>query len=284
MFEKTPAYVINIAKRTERWAQTKEVLESLGASNVHRVDAVVMSPGFMGCSHSHLKMWSAAEEAGHNWIFGLEDDIMLAPGVTPADAKRRIEQVMAKFGDTMDAMFLAMTPIKLEKVPGMDGVVRVRRSFGTAGALLPRKTFGTWTKVAKEAIRTEKPIDVTLLNTMNKNRGMKVYGFFPPIFVQRPGFSDITNADSNYGYVEIEGRMLDEDTKKLFSPDEEDEDDNSKHDSKHESKEDDKQGDANILKSSGDPRRSALKISLICSSVSAAVLVIALVVMLLIKL
>jgi GR25 family glycosyltransferase involved in LPS biosynthesis len=219
-----------------------------------------MDEGWMGCSHSHQNMWDTAAEEGHEWAIGLEDDIMLAPGVTPDDAKRRVMEAMAKIGGSMDALCLAMSPIEIEKCNGMEGLVRVRRAFGMAGTVLPKSSFKKWSEVAAEAIRTRIPVDVVMLQAQ---RAGKVYGFFPPIFVQRPGFSDITRCEANYNQIEIGGSMIDKRTKTSAKRT----DDTLKAESK----------DTTLSSSSNSSTRTAI----ILGSLSAAVILIAYVLLIL---
>lgn len=73
-----PTLLINLDARTDR---LKEISEEFRAwlVPVERVSAVKYSPGWKGCSASHLKCVSIAKERDYPWVIIIEDDCILTP-------------------------------------------------------------------------------------------------------------------------------------------------------------------------------------------------------------
>jgi len=68
-----PILVINLAHRSDRWAQIQEDFLSWGIP-LERVEAVKDSPGWKGCWKSHKKCIQLAKDRGYPWVLVLEDD------------------------------------------------------------------------------------------------------------------------------------------------------------------------------------------------------------------
>ena len=66
------AYVINLDKATDRWEKIQKTWS--GIFNLERVSAVETSPGWIGCTLSHIKTVEEAKERGDPYILVFEDD------------------------------------------------------------------------------------------------------------------------------------------------------------------------------------------------------------------
>lgn len=74
-----PAFVINLDRRADRWAQAQAEFARL-AWPVTRVSAAEATPGWRGCLASHRGLWQRALDAGHPVVAVFEDDVLF-----PAD-------------------------------------------------------------------------------------------------------------------------------------------------------------------------------------------------------
>lgn len=201
-------YVINLDDQAERMGQVRETLRRLGVpdAKVARVDAVRRRPGWKGCTRSHLKALRMARRDlasaphGVDYACVLEDDLML--DVTPDEANAEIDRALAHVQHA-DALYLAMTPQRLDDISGR--LKRVRCSLGGAGTLYHRNALG-WAEHLVDASRAaDEPHD---LHLARHQAGKLLFGFFPPIMRQRPGYSSIEERHVDYGYLEKDGLML----------------------------------------------------------------------------
>lgn len=198
---------INLDDRQDRRRQIKDLLlKKLGlpSSMVRRVPAVKDSPGFKGCTLSHMKALQIAIEEKMEFVCLVEDDLMLhTPG---PDFHRRLNEAWEKLQEDFDVIYLSMTPIDLEEQdhPG-SGFHRVRQALGMPGLVVHHRYFQKLMSIYQSALKEGKPHDlVTQLHQPTDHW----YGFFPQLARQRPGFSDIENKTNNYAYLDIEGSML----------------------------------------------------------------------------
>jgi len=76
----TDLYYINLLERTDRKNQILEELKNINypEKNIHRVDAIKMSDGSLGCGLSHIKtLYTGLYNKGENdFIIVMEDDFM----------------------------------------------------------------------------------------------------------------------------------------------------------------------------------------------------------------
>ena len=72
-----PTFVINLDDRKDRMKEITEEFK-LWPVPLERISAVKMSPGFKGCTLSHLKCIHLAKERKYPWVLVLEDDCTLS--------------------------------------------------------------------------------------------------------------------------------------------------------------------------------------------------------------
>jgi GR25 family glycosyltransferase involved in LPS biosynthesis len=72
-------YYTNCEHRTDRRAHMENLFRKLGVdeSKVHRINAVMISNGYLGCTKSHLVALNDAKLNGYNNCLILEDDFMV---------------------------------------------------------------------------------------------------------------------------------------------------------------------------------------------------------------
>lgn len=203
------ALVINLDKDTERWQGVRDMFRSLSVpdSRVHRLKAVEMTPGWKGCTASHLAAVDKARallvsHPGKKYVLIAEDDLRRVGTVEPDEINRRVVEALK---EEPDILYLSMSPNQLESTE-KDGLHRVKRALSSAGMLFTIQGLDLWKRWLDESVRKEQALDVTAAR--NQSRA-KVYGFFPALFHQAPGFSNIEGRAVNYDYLQVDGLMLD---------------------------------------------------------------------------
>lgn len=83
-----PALVINLDHRTDRVEEIKNEFQDWGTP-IERVSAVKKTPGWKGCSLSHLKCVKIAKERRYPWVLIIEDDCILTDG-----GKERFQRIL----------------------------------------------------------------------------------------------------------------------------------------------------------------------------------------------
>jgi len=196
---------INLADRTDRNKDMLDVLLNqlkLPQNKVERVEAIRKSHGFTGCTDSHLKAVNLAIASGVRNVCIFEDDFMLVE--SPKDFNRRVSEAWKEIKNEYDVMFLAMTPIQLEKT-NIFGFHRVIAGLAMPAFIVSRTYLPKLKAIYEIALKEKKPHDMI---TQRFQPGNKWFGFYPVIARQRPGFSDIEKRFTDYGYLDVKGSML----------------------------------------------------------------------------
>lgn len=204
-------YIVNLDHHVERLRQTRETLEALGIpkQKIFRVQAIQEDPGYIGCAKSHLKAvrraMRDAEGQVEEFACILEDDLMIHESAQHVHSA--VERLVRHRGgyNKFDAIHLAMTPIRLKRCTTPPGA-RVWFSYGLAGTLFHKSFLPKVEKVYAEAVRTRMQIDVAFATHLQSTS--RVYGFYPPVMRQRPGYSEIEKKHVDYEYLEVGGKMI----------------------------------------------------------------------------
>lgn len=190
-----PTLVINLADRPEKWKKTVETF-SMFPVQLERVDAVKASPGWKGCSASHLKAIRLAKERNYEWVIILEDDAQFSNegykqflDLLPILHKRRDEWDIFLGGATM-----------IDNVRQISHTPRLYQAGAyTAHFCLIHKN--AYDKILDNY--EDGPIDVYY------KEKMRLWMTLPHISTQRPGPSDIENENTNYNkYFDEASRKL----------------------------------------------------------------------------
>jgi glycosyl transferase family 25 len=195
---------INLEKRTDRKKNIIEEFKKLGipSSKIVRFNAVQNKVGFMGCTHSHLKCVQAAISFGCKRICLFEDDFVLV--AKPEEFHTCVNRMMDHVCNNFDVIYLAMTPIKLQKIQNLKTEYRVLQALAMPAMIVNRNFLKTLKSIYQSALDEKKEHDLV---TQRFQSSQKWYGFYPPIARQRPGLSDIENRDVDYFKLE-NGQML----------------------------------------------------------------------------
>jgi hypothetical protein len=93
------AYVINLDSRTDRWDQIRKDWKN--AFPLERVPAVEATPGWKGCSLSHIKVVEEAKARGEPYVLVWEDDCV-PRNRHPVAIRAMWNEVMAKLAANQD--------------------------------------------------------------------------------------------------------------------------------------------------------------------------------------
>lgn len=196
-------YCINLDTRQDRWTRSQVLFESLGlADRLVRVPGVMHDKPATGCTKAHLSAVKRAEREcpADGLVLICEDDLM--PVKPLEDVKRELEQALEQ-RDTWTQLYWAMTP---QQLGDGDGLRQILVALGGAGTLMNRQGLAQRREALVTALRTDKPWDMVAASRQ-ATLGT-VYGFYPAIFRQAPGRSDIEGRDVDYAYLEVGGQML----------------------------------------------------------------------------
>lgn len=196
---------INLDDRKDRRTHMETLLaQTLGVPHdrFERVAAVRDTPGWKGCAQSHVKAVELALERRYRYVCILEDDF--CPLVSSSEFSASIQKAWAVLPADFHVLMLGQTPIRMQRLH-QDPLYRVKQALAMPGYIVAQEYLPVLLQAFRQALATERPID---LLTQKLQASDQWYGFFPPIARQLPGFSDIENRDTDYGYLEIQAHML----------------------------------------------------------------------------
>lgn len=197
---------INLDTRKDRRAHIESVLNRLGipSEKVERFQAIPSDPGWVGCAKSHRD--AVQKSLRYDQVCILEDDFM--PLVETQVFHATVQKAMDTLDGDFDMLMLAMTPVAITPVspkPVLGGLVRIQTCLALPGYIISRRFMPTFIQIANKALNQNVPIDMVTQTYQGRSAW---YGFFPPIARQMPGYSDIEKRHTDYGYLEVDGRML----------------------------------------------------------------------------
>lgn len=175
--------VINLDSRADR---IKEINSEFAGwpVKVERISAVKMSPGWKGCSASHLKSLRIAKERAYPWVVILEDDCILTPG-----ARHQFELLLPYLWtkrSQWDIFYGGTTFLKDISVISKAPAIYKVKGFTTHFCLIHADTYD---KILNghpsEVSEYKEPIDVFYAENF------RIWTTTPFFAKQRPGASDI---------------------------------------------------------------------------------------------
>jgi hypothetical protein len=100
-------------------------------------------------------------------------------------------------------LMVGMTPIRLTELVG--SVVHVHQALGLGSYVIQSKYYVKMLSIFEEALTLNQPHDMITQRYQTSDQWL---GFFPAIARQAPGFSDIENRHTDYGFLEVDAQML----------------------------------------------------------------------------
>jgi len=192
------AYVINLDSRPDRWEQIQKDWKN--TFPLVRTSAVQASPGWKGCSLSHIKVVEEAKSRGEPYVLVWEDDCIPRKR-HPLAIQAMWNEVMTKLAsnqDKWDVVLGGATWSAAGQPPTLDTelsgqnakVYNLPKGFCTHWTLWNVNT--TYDKLMTYKTTLETEIDVFMYTHF------RVKIVLPFLAEQRQGFSNIVGSDVNY--------------------------------------------------------------------------------------
>lgn len=186
-------YYINLEKRTDRLFYVVPTLKSLGYPDAHRIDAVLDSPGYRGCTQSHLKCFKhimeRTEDPMDKWYFIAEDDIVRTGFSLPEGWSEILRD------ESVNIVFLAAN-VQEWGTEGKHGCKQINDSYSSSAYLVKRSYIPQLAQTFQRSLEKEVPLDV---EWKNLQRDGTWYAVQPLMIKQGASYSDIEQCDVDYG-------------------------------------------------------------------------------------
>jgi len=182
--------VINLDSRPDKWQQTQAELANWPVTP-QRISAVKYDPGWKGCTLSHIKCLTLADQRKVPWVLILEDDCELTPR-----ALQRFTALLTYLWHhkrRWDIFSGGMTSVSDVKVVNSHLSVYQAKGLTTHFCLIHRDAYKKILKDIPKTPQTMKdPIDLWY------SKHMRIWTTTPFLAVQRPTQSDIENKNTDY--------------------------------------------------------------------------------------
>ena len=185
-----PTLVINLDSRQDRMREFTTEFRNWPVT-VERVSAIKYSPGWKGCSASHLKCVKIAKERKYPWVLIVEDDCTLS-----ADAAEKFQELLPFLWanrDRWDIFYGGVTSIKkYERISYSPAIFQVY-CFAAHFCLIHSDSYNKILNNHPWAIEDYKdPIDVYYAESL------RIWTTAPFIAKQRPSKSDRETGVKDY--------------------------------------------------------------------------------------
>jgi GR25 family glycosyltransferase involved in LPS biosynthesis len=190
---------INLAERVDRCAEFEKQVADLSGNGFHfeRVNAIKVSPGFIGCTMSHLYCLKLAKKNGWDSVIIFEDDF---EKIVSADIfKSQVDKIYAKEWD----VFL-LTAFVRECAAPVDGCARVSNAQTTVAYAVRSHYYDTLIENYSTGLKAlrDNPSDYGIYGLdqyWKKLQTKDIWLISVPILgKQSIGYSDIENRIAQY--------------------------------------------------------------------------------------
>lgn len=197
-------FVLNLDYRREKWQHAKNELRYIGENGEDferfsaidgeehsKSDGVDIKPGALGCSLSHLKIYSEANKRGYEKIVVLEDDVIFEKNFNS-----RFERSYNQLPEDWQFLYLGGNHRELPDNYS-ENLNICNRTWATHAYLIGRE----YREVIKQRVQNDdfsQPVDNVFGDLQTD------YDFFvcdPRIAIQKEGFSDVVGIQRNYDHV-----------------------------------------------------------------------------------
>lgn len=178
-----PTFVINLDERTDRMKEITDEFRNWPVP-VERISAIRLSPGWKGCSASHLKCIQIAKERNYSWVLILEDDCILT-----SNAGQRFQSLLPflwKNRNHWDMFNGGLTYLKHHTKISHNPPMYEAYGFTTNFYIVHKSVYNrVLNEHPKHPDNFKNPIDVYYADTF------RIWTSTPYLSKQRPGQSDI---------------------------------------------------------------------------------------------
>lgn len=195
---------INLLKRADRAREIQHELRILVSHIfprvlIQHVIASERTPGFMGCTASHIRALQLALVLKQEWSFIVEDDFLLH-NVTGHQVQRTLKEIFDSIGDGERSgknpkvnVIMLQANVHSSTINGK--LEQIHVALCTAGYLVRYEYISTLIHNCQKSLTRKIPVDVGYTQLQKDGT------WFAPttkIGVQRPSFSDIESRFVNY--------------------------------------------------------------------------------------
>ena len=196
---------INLEHRKDRDIHIRNELRKLcPVESIHRIDAIKVNPGILGCVKSHIKTLEfALTRPEWETILVVEDDFTFKSD-NPVEIQAHVSLFLKDCGADMNVGLLSHhhTHIQFNDTPSPI-VKRVMYSQTTSSYIVKKHYIPTLLRnftesmvdMERRGVQHENCLDIHWTQLMKKDVW---YGIYPAIGYQYEGFSDIQNVHVNY--------------------------------------------------------------------------------------
>ena len=185
-----PTLVINLDSRQDRMSEFTQEFRNWPIS-VERVAGVKYSPGWKGCSASHLKCVKLAKERNYPWVLITEDDCILMPNAS--EQFQAILPYLWQNREHWDIFYGGVTAVKKYKVISDSPAIFEVKCYAAHFCLIHSASYTKILNNHPQSIDEYKdPIDVYYGETL------RIWTTAPFFAKQRPSKSDIEEGVKDY--------------------------------------------------------------------------------------
>lgn len=185
--------VINLDDRQDKWQETQNEFKDW-PTPIERLSAVKYTPGWKGCTMSHIKAIELAKKRHYPWVLIVEDDCVLT-----TEAKTQFQRVLPylwKHKHRFDVFLGGVTeatkykkPIVISRNPPMFQV----EAHTTHFCLIPKESYN---KILNHMPKDPNKMTIELDSWYRQH--LRLWVTVPFIAIQRPGHSDIQDKTEDY--------------------------------------------------------------------------------------
>lgn len=191
-------FYINLKNRIEKKNDTIKLLKMMGCKNPQRFPAIVKDNKSIGCSLSHLECLKLAKIRKYPYVLIFEDDIDISTWILNKYGSKHKEDnfksLSEKISDMLkidfDVLFLGGNNRKpfhnIDKEN--ERYIKVENCYTYTSYIVKEHYYDKLIKYNEEAIEKNINIDLYNIDLQKKDNWILIT---PPLFVQKPTFSDI---------------------------------------------------------------------------------------------
>lgn len=198
--ELTQAYVINLNYRTDRLEEVSRTLKSCEIDNWMRIDAISHQNGALGCALSHKLVLHTALNDNLEYAIIFEDDVILSPSFN----QELLSELLSEFVENKKFAVMCLAFSSESKGIKVSGNLWLDDRIATAAAYVIKReyvgvlqnSFSSSVDLLEQGVINRlAAIDIRWMLTQKRICFVRPV---EPIFVQKPGWSNIENMNVNY--------------------------------------------------------------------------------------
>jgi glycosyl transferase family 25 len=196
----TQAYVINLHFRTDRLEEVSRTFKSCEIDNWIRVDAISHQNGALGCALSHKLALHTASNDNLEYVMIFEDDVILGPSFN----QELLSKILSEFLENRSFAIMCLAFSSESKGIRVSENLWLDDRIATAAAYVIKReyigvlqnSFSSSVDLLEQGVINRlAAIDIRWMLTQKRICFVRPVA---PIFVQKPGWSNIENMNVDY--------------------------------------------------------------------------------------